>query len=225
MKVQNDYDLGVLAQHLENKAIWLDPISVCPDSGNSIVALMVRIEEAMKIFGYQGCEPGCPPLYDRTEEKYHAWRWAQYAAAIAFPGNLPERAVHLDMDVHAVEVIRTENCRVNFKPQFKLGLEGMVEYLGARGICREPIFCLPLLDYDINFVDQQRIITQLQHFLIDPIEVFVVVDSETPLTIHRSTDRFHILDTRQFNELVGRVNKGSWHLQQAQRYENRWPGR
>lgn len=225
MNVQNTDDFDELARHLENKAIWLDPISMYPDSGNPIVALMVRIDNAMSVFGYQGYEPGCPPLYDDTSDRAHSWRWAQYAAAVGFPGNLPQRAPHLDIDSYAIDAMQAENCRLNFKPQFQKGLEGLVQYLGRRGICREPIFCLPLLDYDINFVEHQKIVDQLQHFLIDPIEVFIVADCATPISIRRNVDRFHILDTRQFNELVRRVNEGSWHLKQAQEYENRWPRR
>lgn len=142
------------------RVVWLEPLDMEPisESTNLLAAILTRIEDAMQDFGRslkrgEGGNKRNVGLFDPAADYLQgllALQQLQSDVALAWDGNLPARAGHLDPDVYAIEVMRSEKARINLNHRFTKALEEIAGDLSISSGIQSPLFLLPVDDFDIN---------------------------------------------------------------------------
>lgn len=144
--------------------VWLHPVDAISDDTSPIAAVLVRIQQVCSDAGY----------HDQTGNLQRIVHDACYA----MPGNLDQAKGQYDPSAYAAEVINTERVRVGFWDRLRAALDEIARVF-------DPVdgidWCLPFLDYDMNFLRHDRFIAGLGR-KFPYLECYLcVADTNTPL--------------------------------------------
>ncbi|MFP5286411.1 MAG: hypothetical protein ACLGI9_11790, partial [Thermoanaerobaculia bacterium] len=137
---------------LRNRLVWLEPLDMepLPRPTNLLAAILARIDEAVSRFTL-GSDPRAhhSGLLDLSsgERALHQLRKLAADIAIAWDGNVDDRAGNLDPDAYAEEVRRVEEARLKVNHRFATALETLSKALSQTRFVNQPVFVLPVDDY------------------------------------------------------------------------------
>ena len=195
MEIDWKHNTEDLVERIRGRDFWLPELEMV-GHGSPLVALLVRLEDVARDDCFDASSLTNAPDWAMDMQR------AQTFAAIGRPGNLQERKGHLDPDAFAVEVIRTERARIHMPSQLELAMDSVKKSLKQE--TKEPVFCFPIVDFDVHKIGQQSFISEIQHFLPESVEVFIVADEEKPI-IHRRVDRFHLVTVEEYSQIRKRL--------------------
>jgi hypothetical protein len=157
--------IGILKAKLapiRGRLVWLETLDMepLPSSTNLLAAILARIERSIEKGGAFGFEPFASsgsalrgglldPVGDERQVMMEFQR-LQADVALAWDGNLLQRQAHLDPDPFAVEVRRAEFARLDLTRRLKMVVDALAEQLSSRGQVSNPVFVLPVDDFDLN---------------------------------------------------------------------------
>ncbi len=144
-------------RRLHEHVVWLAPLDLEPLPGptNLLGAILTRIEQV--IHGRTAFDASLlsaqrghlDPAHDNDQGIWDLHR-LKTDAALAWEGNLPGRGQHLDPEVYATEVSRAEEARLGLNDRLTRALEKIARDLAGRQGSRDPLFVLPIDDFDSN---------------------------------------------------------------------------
>jgi hypothetical protein len=153
-------DLDDNLNRLQKRLVWLEPLDMDPLPGptNLLAAILARIEEAIQRFYKKGYSAALNSHRNSYIEPYPEYEKSimdlnkfQRDVALAWDGNVVERAANIDPDTFAVEVLRAENSRIRLNYRFRTMLNKLAETVFHRlGTVDDPLFILPVDDFDLN---------------------------------------------------------------------------
>ena len=144
-----------LVQGLRRRIIWLDPLDMepLPHPTNLLAAILARVDRAVTRFVVSaGDSPRPSGLLNlgSGEKALHDLRKLAADAAIAWDGNIQKRAGALDPDSYAEEVTRVEEARLGINGRLDATLDGLADELERTREVKNPLFVLPVDDFDLN---------------------------------------------------------------------------
>src|SRR4051812_31645490 len=144
-----------LVQGLRRRIIWLDPLDMepLPHPTNLLAAILARVDRAVTRFVVSaGDSPRPSGLLNlgSGERALHDLRKLAADAAIAWDGNIQKRAGSLDPDSYAEEVTRVEEARLGINGRLDATLDGLAGELERTREVKNPLFVLPVDDFDLN---------------------------------------------------------------------------
>lgn len=142
-------DITDLVNDVRPRIQWLEPIDMepLPSSANLLAAILARIGGVVKQVDAQQC--GCRGLLEPTTDLQAAvddLNRLRTNVAIAWDGNIESRKPQLDADAFAIELMRVEDSRLDLLPT----LRGVLDRLTKAGLPKDPLFLLPIDDFDLN---------------------------------------------------------------------------
>ena len=165
---RDDKDFQDALRTVRHRVLWLEPIdmeSMAP-TANLLSAILARIEDTVRRSGETSVAPRVeitsradgeanrPPGLLGVGRDYHEallqLQRLQTEGALAWECNLNARQSHLDIDVYAVEVMRTEKARLSISRKLETALDAVATQGFRSGEIQSPIFILPIDDIDLN---------------------------------------------------------------------------
>ena len=140
---------------LQNRLVWLEPLDMepLPRPVNLLAAVLARVDRAATRFTQRKedktYQSGLLSLAT-GEKALHRLRRLAADVAIAWDGNVDERAGALDPDAYAAEVNRVEEARIGINMDLNQSLSELAQELGKSSYVKDPLFVLPVDDYDLN---------------------------------------------------------------------------
>lgn len=124
-----------LLYEMRSRVVWLETLDMepLPKSANLIAAILMRLEDAAKLYG-ANLSPNSPRGLLEPSSEYHA--------------ALLE--LQLDQDAYAVEVMRTEKARLSINSKFTKTLNQLARYVFRSVDIQDPLFILSVDDFDLN---------------------------------------------------------------------------
>jgi hypothetical protein len=167
---------------LRPRLICLEPLDMAPlpRPTNLLAAILARVEARLTPAGPPGEHTWASPCQAPTDflpptDAYHTalakFTRLQTDVALAWEGNLATRAGSLDPTQYAMEVMRAEHVRLSLNERLTDVLEAVAELLRGT-IARDPLFIIPIDDFDLNplhcleLLDLLRIISVRRLFFI-----------------------------------------------------------
>ena len=161
---------------LKERVLWLDPLDMemLPDSANLLAGILARVESVVERMGVQhgGCPTGCAPIpmgmldaRPSYEKALNDLSRLAADAALAWDGNIKQRAGQLNADAYGTEVRRSERARLQLNPRVHRVLEAVARQVTWHGRVTNPLLVLPVDDFDLNprrCLELFRIIRELQ---------------------------------------------------------------
>ena len=211
-----------LIDFLKNRAIWLEPWNIIQSDSIPVLGLLSRIKYAIsKVIPR-------PATTNNAEYVEHikciaelelGFQRCQVSGVMGL-GTVPNSRNY----DYAVEIMQTENAKLEFPSQFRKLMEIVTERLfkHSTGISQSPVYCAIFEDYDLHWADQMPFILKLQQFLPDEVHVFICCDvphaTHTPsLSGHfrgraprGQRTRFHQFLTQDFQRIRLEVLKNSY---------------
>ena len=145
---------------LRGRLIWLEPLDMepLPKPINLLAAIFARIEDAVERFRKQGSDKRSQlSLGSHIEPNPHYQKVImglyklQQDVALAWDGNIEERAASIDPDTFAVEVLRAERSRLRLNYRLRDILKKLSDTVfHGVGPTHNPLFVLPVDDFDLN---------------------------------------------------------------------------
>ncbi len=141
------------------RLVWLEAIDMepLPASTNLMAAILARIDLSVKPDEFGSSDAGgrrsTHGLLDPSPDYHEALLGLQElmtSVALAWDGNIVQRAGSLDPDTYAVEVMRAEQARLSLNRKMNKVLDQLTSRVFNRGDTRDPLFVLPVDDFDMN---------------------------------------------------------------------------
>lgn len=150
----NDSDGGL--ERLRGRVVWLETLDLEPHprATNLLASILVRIEDKVGRFqenfiGGQGLPGGILDARPEDDPILELSR-LQNDVALAWDGDAPGRGTQLGPDAYAVEVLRTEQARLKLNPRLRAVLDHLASKVYRDGQIQNPLFILPVDDFDLN---------------------------------------------------------------------------
>jgi len=137
------HELERLASELEGRAIWMDEVTYVPPSTAGLLFLISQMERAA--------------LGERAWHQYEGREIVENLKRnAACQGYDPARSAH-SLDDYAAQSVQL--TQMNFELQ--QNIRPAIEILRHATSVVDPVFVLPLVDYDINFHDHNRLLAEI----------------------------------------------------------------
>jgi hypothetical protein len=149
-------DLINVVTRLRRRLAWLETLDMEPlsDTANLLGAVLARIEDAVGAHFPDTDEfPTRTSLLYPGHDYHNSQREMmrlQTSVALAFDGNLSQRAGSLDPDNFANEARRAERERLGINRRFMSVLAALSRVLDGTSETESPVFVLPVDDLDLN---------------------------------------------------------------------------
>lgn len=156
-------DLWTKTLGFADRLVWLEPIDMepLPSSTNLLAAILARVDKAVKPdephsrsgSREAGARRAAHGLLDPSPDYHQALMDLQElmtSVALAWDGNITQRAGSVDPDTYAVEVMRAEKARLSLNQKMNDVLDQLARKVFDRGATRDPLFVLPVDDFDLN---------------------------------------------------------------------------
>ncbi len=198
-------DIGTLRERL----CWLETLDmeVLPRPTNLLAAILARIQRRVEPLDQLRLSDPDQRGFLRHNHPQDSDPLAdlgriQRDVAIAWEGNLRERAATLDPDVYQVETRRAEVARLQFGERLSSTLANL-----ARGYrwpdIKDPIFVLPIDDFDTNPARSVELL-QMLRLLSGPRLLVVILGS-----ISTATTMMQLKLTGEFVDIARQIGPGS----------------
>jgi DNA-binding CsgD family transcriptional regulator len=158
-RVPDDFsrNLEMVRQHV----VWLEPLDMepAPRSLNLLPAILARVNDAVTRVGLRVTDGGSNretsyrgllEVGQGHEDALMRLQRLQTSTAIGWESNLRARAAQLDPDSYAVEVMRAERSRLSLGPELEAVLEALAYEVFRTHRARNPLFVLPIDDFDLS---------------------------------------------------------------------------
>jgi hypothetical protein len=140
--------------HLRNSQVkWLEPLDMepLPQGTNLLASILARIESALDA----DCEEAIQSMgilgpHSGVENALHNLHRLATDVALAWDGNIRQRAGAMDPDSFASEVMRVERARLSLNRKLNEALDELARGLYRREEGRSLLFVLPVDDLDLN---------------------------------------------------------------------------
>ena len=143
----DQFNLERLASEWNGRAIWLEEVTYVPSSCGGLLFLISQMEHAALgnrvWYDYEGRE-----IVENLKRN------------AACQGYDPSRSA-TSLDDYAAQSVRL--TRMNF--ELHQNIRPVIEILRQATPVVDPVFVLPLVDYDINFHDHNRLIAEIGRYL------------------------------------------------------------
>ena len=147
-------------EDIHQRVVWLEPIDMepTPKNWNMLPAILARIEQAYNRY-YRSSNEGdsnqnnYSGLLDPSHHYHDSMRelrQLQNNVALSWDGNLNDRASQLDPDSYALETMRIERARLELNPNISKVLDSIAYTLDQTRSIKNPLFILPIDDFDLN---------------------------------------------------------------------------
>ncbi len=141
---------------LQKRVVWLQTLDMetLPSPTNLLAAIFSRIGEAVDRFrefdaSMESTSRFRFDMYPDGQDTMLEFARLQQDVALAWNGNLEQRAAAVDPDVYAVEVLRTEHSRFKLNKRLSWIMDNIAKkFLFPDG--ERSIFILPVDDFDMN---------------------------------------------------------------------------
>lgn len=205
---ERDTLLGALA----GRVVWLETLDMepLPSDANLLAAILARIEDAQRTQGRQD-ELGSDRVRGLLEPSsdFHSalleLQRLQTDVALAWDGNLRDRRGQLDPDTYAVETMRVEQARLGLNSRFADTLDRLAKNVFQTTTIRDPIFVLPVDDFDLNPPTCLALLRVLRLISIPRLFTVILGDlavAQTVVSLKLSHDIGKIADTRVYREML-----------------------
>jgi hypothetical protein len=154
-------DLRTAFADLRNRLVWLDllDMSPLPSSTNLFAAILARIEN--RLLRRTGAPEDVGPIgsFDDSgllepsaiyQSALSQFARLQNDVALAWEGNLRQRAGSLDPSQYAMEVMTAERVRLSMNERLNRTLEALAKEHFQGTTVKDPLFALPIDDFDLN---------------------------------------------------------------------------
>ncbi|MEO1018703.1 MAG: hypothetical protein AAFY56_13580 [Pseudomonadota bacterium] len=146
-----------LVKELARRIVWLEHLDIeaTPDDANLLVGILARVESALRdsSSATQNFQSRNTGIFDPSPEHHNSLlqlQQLQADVALSWQGNLVARGANLDPDVYALEAMRAEQARLRLNPRLARVLDDLARQSFYGHEVRDPIFLLPIDDFDIN---------------------------------------------------------------------------
>ncbi|MCA9202133.1 MAG: hypothetical protein KDA59_03775 [Planctomycetales bacterium] len=170
---------------LRRRLIWLDPLEMeaLPGPTNLLVAILARVREVVARLG-SGCSrtnqtsainsilQGSP-----TDAALMKLTRLTTMASLAWDGNVAQRAASLDPDAYATEVMRAEGARLEINQRLGSVLDEVAESVTWADPITDPLFVLPVDDFDLNPVRCLELLRLIRAISIPRLFTLVLGDA------------------------------------------------
>jgi hypothetical protein len=152
----NTMERETLLRTIAGRVVWLETLDMepLPPETNLLASILARLEEAAKGYSGGSAAPRKPRALVEPSSEYHEalldLQRLQTDVALAWDGNLRQRQGALDPDAYAVEVMRVERARLSLNTKFADTLQGLATHVFDRRDVQDPLFILPIDDFDLN---------------------------------------------------------------------------
>ncbi|MBI4917900.1 MAG: hypothetical protein HY825_18835 [Acidobacteria bacterium] len=175
-----------LAAPLAQHTVWLETLDLepLPKPTNLLAAVWLRIEQGLEQRG----------LRDDIKALSYEISTLKHDIAVAWEGNLPQRSPNLDPDAYVVEMFRSEESRTHFPFRLRKLVDQLAEKARRKGF--NPVFLLPVDDFDLNPLRATELLHLLRMVSIPRLFVLVMGDArvtELVTALRKSGD---------FNEVI-----------------------
>jgi len=153
-------DVADWLRALRHRVVWLAPLDMAPlpRTTNLFAAILARIENVIERRGLSSAEGESADQAGRSllepGSRYHSsmanLHRLQLDVAVAWEGNVRERAGQLDPNAYAMEVMRAETVRLSLNERLNSALDRLASEVFLAGDARNPMFVLPIDDFDLN---------------------------------------------------------------------------
>lgn len=145
-------ELARRVDKLRDRIVLLEPLDMEPlaEGANLLEAILQRIEVAT--FNMMP-PPGCtdrPRPSDPLATSLQKLRALQQDVGMAWGGNLLQRGSALDPEAYAIDVARAEHARLGINARLAEALDALARMLTETSKYKDPIFLLPVDDFDLN---------------------------------------------------------------------------
>ncbi len=163
-KIESSVDLpdetSSAIKSIDNRIVCLESIDMepTPRNWNMLPAILSRFEQAYhQHCGQQGenasYDNNCTGLLEPSRHYHEVMRelrQLQNNVALSWNGNLNDRASQLDPDAYALETMRIEQARLGLNPSVERVLNSLACEINRSGDKTDPLFILPIDDFDLN---------------------------------------------------------------------------
>lgn len=184
-KIRTEKEMLLECQDLFDQLIWLDILDMNPLPGptNLLAAIFKRIENTIKQFRALGPNEfmfshlgsNLEPSSEYQEVISELGR-LERDVALAWDGNLPERAANIDPDTFAVEVLRAEQSRLRLMHRLRKLMNKFAKL--AKGRFINPLFVLPVDDFDLNPIRCVELFRLLRMISVPRLFIVILGDIE-----------------------------------------------
>ena len=157
-----------------------------PTSANMLAAILARIEDAvLRQDVFATSKPGVhpPSLSTGRSGAIAELQRLQSDVGISWDGNVAERASHLDPDAYSLEVMRAERSRLALNRKLEEVLNCIAEEYYRGGAKQDPVFVLPVDDFDLNPPTCLEMLRFLRMLSVPRLFALVVGDLKVARTV------------------------------------------
>lgn len=185
-----------LVNAMRGHVVWLETLDMepLPQNANLMASILARLEDATKRHGTVAGSVEPRGLLEPSSEYHTALlelQRLQTDVALAWDGNLEQRQGQIDPDAFAVEMMRTERARLSINTKFTETLRGLAKHVFRNGDLQDPLFILPVDDFDLNPPNCLDLLRVLRLISVPRLFTIVLGDLEvasTVLTLKLSND-------------------------------------
>jgi len=188
-RAEYPFEIQGMIPRLAGRLVWLDPLDMdpLPKASKLFAAILVRLDRALAR-GRLPTSPGLtpPPVWpDEFEEPTDPYQKSlmyfhrlQVDVATAWESNLAERAGHLDPSAYGMEVLSLEHLRLSFNQRLNEALQALAQDVLARGSVRNPLFVLPIEDFDLNLLRCLELLDLLRSISVPRLFFLILGDAD-----------------------------------------------
>lgn len=144
-------DIAPNVTELRPRVVLLDPLDMEPlaKGANLLAGILTRIEAAFEaaVHGGRGSDRARPS--ERLSNAVQELRALQLDVGISWDGNLVQRGSAVDLDGYSHDVLRAEHARLGLNARLANVLDELARVLTESHEYRNPIFLLPIDDFDL----------------------------------------------------------------------------
>ena len=211
-------DRDKVLSKIAGRLVWLETLDMepLPPDANLLAAILVRLEDAARAYGVKEApQLGRARGLLEPSSDYHAalleLQRLQTDVALAWDGNLRDRKGHLDPDTYAVEMMRIEQARLSLNRRFADTFETLAEHVFRSARVHDPLFVLPVDDFDLNPPTCLDLLRVLRLISIPRLFTIILGDlqvAQTVLSLKLSHDIGTIADSRIHRDMLA-IDPGS----------------
>jgi hypothetical protein len=161
----------------EKRLVWLEPLDLesAPEVGNFLAAVLIRIEaEINKEFRTEKRRRGI--LENDESDALQEYERLQNDVVLAWEGNIPQRAEHLDPEVYALEVVNAAKASTKVKLRLQRALE---ELFAEEGREQQRLFVLPIDDFYLHPSSSLKLLRLLRMISVPQLFSLIMGDLHT----------------------------------------------
>ncbi|MBS0261722.1 MAG: hypothetical protein JSS02_07160 [Planctomycetes bacterium] len=198
--------------NMRERVVWLETLDMedVDSSNNFLAAILARIEDACtRLISPMAADSTGRDVRGLLEPGFYdpllQLQQLQANIALAWDSNLRKRRGHLDPDDWAVEVMRVERARLSMNANLDRVLHSLASAIFQRGKIQNPLFALPVDDFDLNPSACLQLLRLLRMISVPRLFFLVLGDldvADVVLNLKISADMAEVAHGAEFSDLI-----------------------